>query len=154
MCQIVQWGWETGQTKPKTTSSEGVVALDADSVVILRRQIAVQDADRAPLGGDWQDFDQLFPHPDGSPWHPAEVTEVFHLTCELAGLPPIRLHDLRHGAATLALAAGVEMKVVQHMLRHSSAVGPQSRAPLGPATDHKRRCESARTSSGNHKNPG
>jgi integrase len=42
------------------------------------------------------------------------------LICELAGLPPIRLHDLRHGTATLALAAGVEMKVVQHMLRHSS----------------------------------
>lgn len=37
-----------------------------------------------------------------------------------AGLPPIRLHDLRHGAATLALAAGVDMKVVQAMLRHSS----------------------------------
>jgi len=30
------------------------------------------------------------------------------------------LHDLRHGAATLALAAGVDMKVVQHMLRHKS----------------------------------
>nr|WP_279496216.1 tyrosine-type recombinase/integrase [Actinocrispum wychmicini] len=37
-----------------------------------------------------------------------------------AGLPPIRLRDLRHGAATLALAAGVEIKVVQEMLRHSS----------------------------------
>jgi integrase len=35
------------------------------------------------------------------------------------GLPPVRLHDLRHGAATLALAAGVEMKVVQTMLRHA-----------------------------------
>ncbi|GFJ84938.1 hypothetical protein Phou_091180 [Phytohabitans houttuyneae] len=32
----------------------------------------------------------------------------------------MRLHDLRHGAATLALAAGVDMKVVQAMLRHSS----------------------------------
>ena len=37
-----------------------------------------------------------------------------------AGLPPIRLHDLRHGAATIALAAGTEMKVVQEMLGHSS----------------------------------
>lgn len=35
-------------------------------------------------------------------------------------MPPIRLHDLRHGAATLALAAGADMKVVQNMLRHSS----------------------------------
>jgi guanyl-specific ribonuclease Sa len=35
-------------------------------------------------------------------------------------LPPIRLHDLRHGAATLALAAGIDMKVISAMLRHSS----------------------------------
>jgi Putative peptidoglycan binding domain len=35
-------------------------------------------------------------------------------------LPPIRLHDLRHGAATLALAAGTDMKVISAMLRHSS----------------------------------
>ncbi|MFC6930513.1 tyrosine-type recombinase/integrase [Actinomadura yumaensis] len=37
-------------------------------------------------------------------------------------MPPVRLHDLRHGAATLALAAGVELKVVQEMLGHSSIV--------------------------------
>jgi integrase len=35
-------------------------------------------------------------------------------------LPPIRLHDLRHGAATLALAAGTDMKMISEMLRHSS----------------------------------
>jgi hypothetical protein len=39
-----------------------------------------------------------------------------------AGLPPIRLHDLRHGAASLALSAGTDLKVVQDMLGHSSIV--------------------------------
>ena len=34
-------------------------------------------------------------------------------------LPPIRFHDLRHGAATLSLAAGVEMKVVSETLGHA-----------------------------------
>ena len=39
-----------------------------------------------------------------------------------AGLPPIRLHDLRHTSASLALAAGVPMKVVSELLGHSSTV--------------------------------
>jgi site-specific recombinase XerD len=46
---------------------------------------------------------------------------AFDLTIE-AGLPPIRLHDLRHGAASLMLAAGVDLKVVQETLGHSSVV--------------------------------
>lgn len=62
----------------------------------------------------------MFTEPDGSPLHPADVTDHFRELAEQAGLPPIRLDDLRHGAATLALAVGVEMKVVQEMLRHSS----------------------------------
>lgn len=39
---------------------------------------------------------------------------------QLAGLPPIRLHDLRHTSASLALSAGVPMKVVSERLGHSS----------------------------------
>ncbi|HEX3783966.1 MAG TPA: tyrosine-type recombinase/integrase [Pseudonocardiaceae bacterium] len=62
----------------------------------------------------------VFVEPDGHPLHPADVTDHFQFLVRQAGLPPIRLHDLRHGAATLALAAGVDMKVVQHMLRHKS----------------------------------
>jgi integrase len=37
-----------------------------------------------------------------------------------AGLPPIRLHDLRHSYATAALAAGVDLKVMQERLGHST----------------------------------
>ena len=38
------------------------------------------------------------------------------------GLPPIRLHDLRHGAATLALASGAGLKAIQAMLGHASII--------------------------------
>ncbi|RBQ21980.1 hypothetical protein DP939_04750 [Spongiactinospora rosea] len=62
----------------------------------------------------------MFTKEDGSGLHPAWVTEEFERIAFEIGLPPIRLHDLRHGAATLALAAGVDMKTVSAMLRHSS----------------------------------
>ncbi|PWV75558.1 Phage integrase family protein [Prauserella marina] len=52
--------------------------------------------------------------------HSADVSDAFAEIVRRAGLPPITLHGLRHGAATLALAAGADMKSVQHMLRHSS----------------------------------
>ncbi|MEV0626352.1 tyrosine-type recombinase/integrase [Nonomuraea wenchangensis] len=48
------------------------------------------------------------------------------LSARKAGLPPIRLHDLRHCAATLAYAAGADTKMVSTMLRHSSTNLPEN----------------------------
>ncbi|WP_116022268.1 tyrosine-type recombinase/integrase [Thermomonospora umbrina] len=59
-------------------------------------------------------------HRDRLARHPNDVTEQFEQLSMEAGLPPIRLHDLHHGAATFLLAAGYDMKVVQETLRLSS----------------------------------
>ncbi len=118
--QLAQLGWATTLKAPKTDSSEDVVALDAETVAVLRAHRARQRKQRLAAGSAWVDTGLVFTTATGEAVHPADVTDQFQFLGRQAGLPPIRLHDLRHGAATLALAAGVDMKTVQAMLRHSS----------------------------------
>jgi hypothetical protein len=54
--------------------------------------------------------------------HPDWITRRFHRLVADSGLPPVRLHDLRHGAATLAHEAGADLKTVQDQLGHTSIV--------------------------------
>jgi integrase len=189
--QIIQVGWETEVTTPKS-DSDGLVALDATTVAVLRAHRRQQLAERLAWGAAWADTGYVFTTETGQPIHPDYVSRHFvrlvrhanqlklgskgqavedvqrALCVEPSGLygqdtrravfeyqrghegltpngivdpnawyqlfpdqplrpyphpgclPPIRLHDLRHFAATLALTAGVDMKVVSQMLRHKT----------------------------------
>jgi integrase len=64
----------------------------------------------------------VFARPGGRPYTPGYLTRRFIRLIRRAGLPPIRLHDLRHGAATLALADGADLKAIQAMLGHASII--------------------------------
>ena len=63
---------------------------------------------------------KVFTREDGSALDPEGVSDEFNWLCIVADLPPIRLRDLRHGAASLMLAANVDMKVVQETLGHAN----------------------------------
>jgi hypothetical protein len=54
--------------------------------------------------------------------HPEYATRHFTRLVTRADLPPIRLHDLRHGAASLAHEAGADLKTLQDLLGHASIV--------------------------------
>ncbi len=72
------------------------------------------------MGGDSQDQDLVVCRLDGAPIHPKTISYQFGKAVRAAKLPPIRLHDLRHTHATLALKAGIHPRIVQERLGHAN----------------------------------
>ncbi|MCW2918674.1 MAG: integrase family protein [Actinomycetia bacterium] len=120
--QLQQYDGHLTVCRPKTARSARVIALDRTTVAALRAHRQRQKAEQREYGDGYHLSGYLFTNFNGDPMALDRLTRTFRKLTAAAGLPPIRLHDLRHGAATLALAAGVELKVVQDMLGHSSIV--------------------------------
>jgi integrase len=117
---LVTVGHEVVVSEPKTANGRRSVALDPATVAGIKAWRKRQMAERLAWGPAWTDSSLVFTRENGRPLHPREVTRAFTCHVLAAGVPVIRLHDLRHTHATLALAAGVHPKIVQERLGHSS----------------------------------
>jgi integrase len=120
--QRIAFGRTVAVGPPKTAASRRTVALDRITVRILRQHLLRQQAEQAAATTAWQNSGHVFSTPNGAPLHPDYLTRRFHRLVQDSGLPPVRLHDLRHGAASLAHAAGADLKTVQEQLGHTSIV--------------------------------
>lgn len=119
--QIATIGYKTKQKPPKSKSGNRELTFDEGTMAVLSAYRARRAAQRLAAGQGWPDTGLFFVRPDGHPWHPNSITARFRRLVRKSGLPPIRFHDLRHCAATIALAAGVDVKVVQEQLGHSTS---------------------------------
>jgi integrase len=98
-----------------------VVDLDPATVAMLRAWRVRQLEDRLAWGEAWTDSGHVFTREDGTPVHPAAMSAKLKRLIRAAEVPVIRFHDLRHTHATLGLAAGVPVKVMQERLGHATA---------------------------------
>lgn len=97
--------------EPKTRRSRRTFSIDAQTVGLLRAWRDRGGVTRVGWVAAWD---------DGSPVDPDVISKSFRRASDRLGMPRIRLHDLRHGWATLALEAGVHIRVVADRLGHAS----------------------------------
>jgi integrase len=108
--------------EPKTDRSRRTVMLPEVVVAALSAHRTRQKMERLVAGSRWVDSGHVFTTTIGTPLEAAVVTRAFQRALARAGLPRSRFHDLRHAAATFALAQGFTLEDVKNLLGHSSIV--------------------------------
>ncbi|MCB1020208.1 MAG: site-specific integrase, partial [Acidobacteria bacterium] len=108
--------------EPKSATSRRRVVLPAVAVAALQHHRAQQEHERAVAGTAWKGnpWNLVFTSTVGTPLFHRNVHRRFCELVKLAGLPPMRPHDLRHSAVALLIAQGVHAKAIQELLGHSS----------------------------------
>ncbi|MGQ0574468.1 MAG: tyrosine-type recombinase/integrase [Pseudonocardia sp.] len=104
----------------KSDGSRRTIALDPYTVAVLRAHVRMLDAERAVVGDDYRDRGLVFCWEDGRPPHPDTITARFNRVAAAAGLPRIRLHDVRHSYATAGRMAGLDPKALSQRVGHAS----------------------------------
>lgn len=105
--------------QPKTRKGRRSVELSNFAIAALRMQHDMQDKERRILGDEWHESGLVFTSAVGTALDSTNLLHAFYRFCDHAGLPRVRIHDLRHLQATLLLIGGINPKVVADRLGHS-----------------------------------
>jgi integrase len=115
----------------KTENSRRTLVFPDVCVQALREHRRRQLEERLKAGARWVDTGLVFTTyrtckegkgmsmKVGAGLHPRNVSRILSSLLKTANLPHIRFHDLRHSAASLLLASGVELVEVSKLLGHS-----------------------------------
>jgi integrase len=106
-------------TDPKTMRSKRTIPLPPPLVEALRQHRERQESERLAAGSLWHGSGCVFTTPLGTPVDPRNDYREFKKLLTKASLPSVRLHDLRHTAASPLLAQNVPARVVMEILGHS-----------------------------------
>ena len=105
----------------KTKRGRRPIALDPDTVDVLRAHRGAQLVRQMELGDSlYRDDGYVFPNPTGQVLDPFRLTDTWRRLVAKAGLPKVRLHDLRHFHASVLLQANTNPKIVQERLGHAT----------------------------------
>jgi len=117
---VIDRVWTVGTPKGRGRGATRLLSLDPGTVAALRAHRDRQSYERSAAGEFWQENGLVFCRENGTPLNPTRIGQRLTVRAGQAGLPHIRVHDLRHTYATLALLAGVHPKVVSERLGHAN----------------------------------
>lgn len=115
---LVSIGYELHESRGKTNNSRRAIDLDPTTVAVLAAWKRWQQAERTAVGIPSEKW--VFADVDGNPIHPHSISQTFERIIARAGVPKVRLHDVRHTHGTLLIKAGVPVKVVSERLGHGN----------------------------------
>jgi integrase len=104
----------------KTERSRRTLNLPEVVVMALEARRKRQLEERLLAGPRWQDHGLIFTTRYGTPLEGAFILRCLHGILKEAELPDQRLHDLRHGFASLLLAGGEDLRTIMEVLGHSN----------------------------------
>ena len=113
-------GESPGFKRPKSAKSAGVVELSPACLELLKTHRKEQVRHRLQTPG-YVDLDLLFPRKKGTIFLPPNIwTDIWQPLLKKAGVPKLRLHDLRHTCAALLIDQGESPKFIQQQMRHAT----------------------------------
>jgi integrase len=105
--------------KEPKRSSRRTINLPQVCTSALLQHRTTQERERRLAGSRWKEAEYVFTTGIGTPLEPRNLERAYRQILAVAGLHHIRIHDLRHTAATLLLTQGVHPRAVMELLGHS-----------------------------------
>lgn len=103
---------------PKTKSSRRDIPVQQEVLDGLHEHKWHQNERRLAAGEAWHNHDLVFTSTSGTPIHPDNLKRDYNRLVKRAGVPRIRIHDLRHTHVTLAIQHGANIKAVSQRVGH------------------------------------
>jgi integrase len=122
---------------PKSKQGRRTIPLDQGVTSALRSELLAQKKSRLAQGETYHDTGFVLVNPNGEGVRPNAYSQAFKRLAKKAGVPEVRLHDVRHTWGTLAVAAGIDPKTVSQLLGHATVAFSLDRYTHG--TDDARR---------------
>ena len=104
----------------KSAAGRRGISLDSFTCAKLRQLLDMLTSEERALGREYPSHGLLLVNELGRPLHPDTITARFNRLVDRAGVPRIRLHDVRHTYATLAMDQGVDPKTLSDRIGHAN----------------------------------